>query len=442
MPNFIIKTISLLNWFHNKKFTKLLANTSDTENVSDKHTYTLSEDLSLNELDSLYYNVVLKQNFYGDNYGSDWEIAPYKQMAHIITSLFSPQCHLDIGCGKGLLVQAMIELQQKSRGIDFSETLIGKAHPSIQNYLTVATAEDWLEKSSIKEVDLITFTEVFEHLPISILEQNLKYISEFYDGKLMITIPSFGLDPTFKLGIRINNENLEWHRDMTDNIPFKNIVLEDGVPHHGHITLASYRWWSELFLFHGYSRHRDLEFLCTDKFYNIFKTYNWHPYILEKAANVKELTKCLKTGSSLGCGWHQYENSQGRWTDGLARVYFNESNFNTNGLSLEVSAPEINYIQECNLIVTIDNLVRTSSYKFKWEERYSAFPTEINTREAKVNIKIDFVEACNKNLTNENDISSNCWRINLISPSFCPNEYGISSDIRRLGIFIHSIEIL
>lgn len=405
-----------------------------------KHTYSLSEDMSLDDLEALYYNVVLKQDFYGDDYGADWEITPYQQMAHVLTSLFSPKWHLDIGCGKGLLVQAMRSLGNKSYGIDFSEALIGKAHQSIHEFLTIATAENWLEKASIEKVDLITYTEVFEHLPVSILEQNLKYLNELYNGKLLITIPSFGLDATFKLGIQVNNQKPEWNRDMMENIPFKNIVLEDGVPHHGHITLASYRWWSEFFLFHGYCRNRDLEVLCAEKFHDIFKKYNWHPYILDKAPNAQELTKSIETGSSLGCGWHHYENFKGRWTDGLARLYFFEFNFKPNGLTLHLSAPEINYIQEYNLIITLDNLIKTDSYNFKWVQRFTSCSNDINNREVKASINISLIETLKQD--EKNEISSNCWRMNIISPNFCPNEYGLSSDLRSLGVVINSIEFL
>ncbi|WP_019508170.1 bifunctional 2-polyprenyl-6-hydroxyphenol methylase/3-demethylubiquinol 3-O-methyltransferase UbiG [Pleurocapsa sp. PCC 7319] len=419
---------------------KMINSNSNLNKSVQQHTYSLSKDLSLNNLEDIYHNVVLKQDFYGDDYGADWDIIPYQQMAHIITSLFSPQWHLDIGCGKGLLVQAMRKLKNNSYGIDFSEALIGLANQSIQKYLTVVTAESWLKKTSIKKVDLITFTEVFEHLPVSTLEQNLKYLRESYNGRLLLTIPSFGLDATFKLGIKVNNDNPEWNRDMMYNIPFKNIVLQDGLPHHGHITLASYRWWSEFLLFHGYSRNRDLEVLCSEKFNDILTKYNWHPYILNKTPKADELTKSIETGSSLGCGWHHYENIKGRWTDGFARLYFVESNLKANRLILNVSPPEINYIQECNLIITIDNLVKTNSYRFIWVQRFSSFPTEIEVRGLKTNMTINLVEIPQED---QNDaIYSNCWRINIISPNFCPNDYGLSSDLRRLGIFIDSLELL
>lgn len=403
------------------------------------HTYTLSEDMSLEELETTYYDVVLKQDFYGDNYGADWDITPYQSMAKILSEIFSPQRHLDIGCGKGLLVQAMRNLGNKSDGIDFSQALIGQAHKSVQPHLTVVSAENWLRKAELSTTDLITFTEVFEHLPISVLEENLKSLTSTYNGNLLLTIPSYGLDSTFKLGIRVNNGNPQWNRDMMQNILFKNIVLEDGLPHHGHITLASYRWWSEFFLFHSYARHRDLEKATANKFYDTLKIYNWYPYILSKAPSVNDLTNCLKTGLSLGDGWHNYESFGGRWTDGFAKIYFCEESFNPKHLFIKLSVGEINYIQEFNLIVTIDNLVRTKSYQFKWVQIFSTQSVEINNRDVSQEITFNLFETPNNF---QIDIPSNCYRLNLISPYFCPYEYGISDDSRRLGIIVHSLQII
>lgn len=405
--------------------------------------YTKSEDMSLSELENLYYDVVLKQNFYDGDYGLDWNIDPYQKLAKVLSSTFSPKQHIDIGCGLGLLVKAMRELGVKSYGIDFSEALIDKAEQSIKKNLTVATAEDWIQKASLNKVELVTFTEVFEHLPVSTLEQILNRLYQSYHKKIFLTIPSFGLDATFRLGIQVNEDNPTWRRDMMDNIPFKNIVLENGTPHHGHITLASYRWWTEFLLFHGWSRSRDLEEKCFENFYDTFKLYNWNPYILEKTLAGNELKSCIKTGISLGTGWHKYyecEDFAGRWSDGLARVYFSESEFGEKTLRLSLSAPEINYIHEWNILIILDNLVRNQDFKFRWKTHFTSSWQEINLREkiAEVNIHLS-----KQDLESMNDeIASDCWRISIISPNFCPAEYGNSSDSRRLGIVVHSLELL
>lgn len=435
----LVTKLPLLDVIYKNIQPKMLSSQSNFGSSKPK-TYILSEELSLEKIESIYFDVVLKQDFYGNNYGSDWHITPYNELAQIITHTLAPKHHLDVGCGKGLLVQAMRDLDEKSYGIDFSETLINQASKNIQQYLTVVSAENWLEKASLEKIDLITFTEVFEHLPVSILQQILNSLHKLYNKKLFLTIPSYGLDANFKFGIQVNNDNPSWHRDMMENIPFKNIVLEDGIPHHGHITLASYRWWTEFFLFHGYSRNRDMEVACVSNFQETIKRYNWHPYILEKTQGISQLTNSLETGASLGSGWHNYENFEGRWTDGLAKVYFVEANFRPSVVKITLSAPEINYIHEWNLLITLDNLIISNSLKFKWVTHFNSCFTEIAPRAEKVEFEIPIWKLPCDSVNNE--MSSDCWRINIISPHFCPIEYGLSTDSRRLGVVIHSIKLL
>jgi hypothetical protein len=408
-----------------------------------KRTYSRSEDMSLAMLEDVYYNVVLKQDFYNQDYGSEWHLAPYEKLAEVLVNTFAPKQHIDVGCGIGLLVKAMRDLKVQSYGIDFSEALISKAYEDTKRYLTVATAEDWIQKSSFKKIDLVTFTEVFEHLPVSILENILKLFHQFYDEQIFLTIPSFGLDSIFKSGIQVNSDNPTWQRDMMDNIPFKNIVLEDGVPHHGHITLASYRWWTEFFLFHGWSRNRDLEQKCFNNFNEVLKVYCWNPYILQKTVSLNEIVTSIKTGISLDTGWYEYYDHNGfngRWTDGLARLYFSARELKENTIRLSLSAPEINYIQESGLLITLENLVRTSAYKFKWVTHFTSSWHELSGRTQKTSLDIKLSQKFPETI--EDEVTSDCWRINIISPTFCPAEYGTSPDSRRLGIVVHSLELL
>lgn len=445
---------TILSKIHKKLVQKLKLNQSlskqapsSQNSVVDPLTqkiYSRSDDMSLSMLEEVYYNVVLKQNFYDQDYGSEWNITPYEKLAQILTTTFSPKHHVDLGCGIGLLVQAMRKIGINSYGIDFSESLINKADKATQKYLTIATAEDWIQKAYLNKVDLITFTEVFEHLPVSVLENILKLLHRDYQKKIFLTIPSFGFDSIFKSGISVENDNLTWQRDMMENIPFKNIVLENGVPHHGHITLSSYRWWTEFFLFHGWSRNRDLEEKCLESSQKTLKLYNWNPYIIEKALRGNEIQIGIKTGASLGTGWHKYypqENLDGRWSDGLAKVYFFEPEFNQTTLRLTLSAPDINYIQEWNLLITLENLVRNREYKFKWNTHFISLWHEISSRSKKTTIEFNLSQKT-FDTSSDAEIASDCWRINIISPSFSPAEYGISQDSRRLGIVVHSIELL
>ena len=95
--------------------------------LPDASPFSLSGPLSVEELERLYGEVVLKQDFYGDAYGSDWSPAPYEAMAKMLAEVVAPRKHVDVGCGKGFLVLAMRKLNISSFGIDFSEALVQQA---------------------------------------------------------------------------------------------------------------------------------------------------------------------------------------------------------------------------------------------------------------------------------------------------------------------------
>ena len=81
-------------------------------------------------------------------------------VAERIVGLLAPRSVLDVGCARGLLVQALAELGVDSHGSDVSTYAIESAHPDVADRLTVASAADPIEG----RYDLITCIEVLEHV--------------------------------------------------------------------------------------------------------------------------------------------------------------------------------------------------------------------------------------------------------------------------------------
>lgn len=67
---------------------------------------------------------------------------------------------LDVGCARGLLVQALIGAGADAYGIDISESAVASAHADIQGRLSVSSAVEPMEGSW----DLVTCVEVVEHM--------------------------------------------------------------------------------------------------------------------------------------------------------------------------------------------------------------------------------------------------------------------------------------
>ena len=405
--------------------------------LPDASPFSLSGPLSVEELERLYGEVVLKQDFYGDAYGSDWSPAPYEAIAKMVAEVVAPQKHVDVGCGKGFLVLAMRKLNISSFGIDFSEALVQQAPHEIKSYVHVARTEDWVESPFFQGADLITYMEVFEHLPVSVCRFILRTLRNRFDGRLLLTTPSYGVDSRLKSGILATHP--AWREDMARNSPFRNIVLENNQPHHGHITLASYRWWSEFFLFNGWVRSDTLERKALSGFGTILEKYHWNLYLLEPLP-VDGLTIDTATSNQLGPGWHHVEASDtdasGRWTDGYAQLYINCESVAIGSIIIELTAPDINVVKDFTLTVVIERQVQSPALELQWIPHSISFPAQIDRRRPKMRLELPLLEATERNASHPGYEN---FRLTLISPWFSPQDYHLSTDPRRLGLFVHKI---
>jgi len=97
-----------------------------------------------------------------EEYGWDspgWR-AFFTNVANKMVALVGAKRVLDVGCARGLLVQAFVEAGVEAHGTDISETAITSAHPDVRSRLSVATAVDPIEGSW----DLVSCIEVVEHM--------------------------------------------------------------------------------------------------------------------------------------------------------------------------------------------------------------------------------------------------------------------------------------
>ena len=106
--------------------------------------------------------------YYASHLGSDEEYswdspawrAFFTNVAGKVVSLSGARRVLDVGCARGLLVQALVEAGVDAHGTDISETAVASAHPDVRGRLSVATAVDPIEGSW----DLVSCIEVVEHM--------------------------------------------------------------------------------------------------------------------------------------------------------------------------------------------------------------------------------------------------------------------------------------
>ncbi|MGY2874211.1 SAM-dependent methyltransferase [Marmoricola sp. URHA0025 HA25] len=111
---------------------------------------------------------------YADNYYNHYDVEElgaygwdtphwrnfFTAVADRIVGLLDPSTSLDVGCAKGLLVQALVSRGVDAHGRDISEYAVDSAHPDVRDRLTVTSATEPIEG----RYDLITCVEVLEHL--------------------------------------------------------------------------------------------------------------------------------------------------------------------------------------------------------------------------------------------------------------------------------------
>lgn len=120
----------------------------------------MSEGTRSEDYSSTYYNDAHLGGY--DNYSWDnqeWQ-SFFLVVADRLVGLSNPRTALDVGCARGLLVQALVERGVDARGIDLSEHAVNSSHPDVRDRLRVASAtEPWSER-----YDLVTCIEVLEHM--------------------------------------------------------------------------------------------------------------------------------------------------------------------------------------------------------------------------------------------------------------------------------------
>jgi hypothetical protein len=240
----------------------------------------------------------------------------------------------------------------------------------------------------------------------------------------------------------VTNEGTpEWQADMMANRPFQNIVLADGVPHHGHISLASYRWWTEFFLLHGWVRHGDMERRLADSASAVLRKHHYNPYVLEqqdppvKAAN-------LMVTNRLGTGWHNAESfgdRMGRWTNGNAQFFLTAGQEIPGAIQLELTAPHVNIIRDWRVSVNLERLVYATPWHFQWMPLAVSAPVPLPNRGKPACLTI---EPKKLPVKPSPDLQwTDVIRLSIVSPSYSPKDYHLSEDARQLGLIVHEARV-
>lgn len=196
-----------------------------------------------------------------DRVSSNADIAAY-----VIWRNFRARRTLDVGCATGFVVEALRELGVDAHGCDVSRYAVEHAAPGALGYVRLGDLGRGLPYAD-GEFDLVSALEILEHLPPDLVPGALAELRRVCAGVVYATIPSFGRNasgPDGHVEGKVRPERLAYYESLGPSysgpVPTEDLAVDaEGQPVEGHLTIASFEWWTARFAEAGFDRWADVE---------------------------------------------------------------------------------------------------------------------------------------------------------------------------------------
>jgi SAM-dependent methyltransferase len=335
----------------------------------------ISDPFTLDQIEEKYTNCILKQDFYDIDYALEWlkNNESAIDMANYIKKILKPKKVIDIGCGIGKLVGELRKNNIDAYGIEFSDAFIN-ASP-MKKYIFKGNILD-LDHIASGEYDLVICMEVLEHLPPTYLNKAINNLKRISKNQILITVPAYGPNNFGYSGLPLNEKC--WLEDARKNIPFANLVVdENNTPHLGHISLATYKWWTQKFLKNGLIR----DINCENGGYSHhnFLKYHWNTFILNR---LDEDCIDIKNHNFFFEGLFDLED----WGRGIGKIRWTEKQFDVwlkfskplREIVIEFYSGPKEIVYERKLKITCKRLIETDTQQLHQQDiginTYSILP--------------------------------------------------------------------
>jgi SAM-dependent methyltransferase len=196
-----------------------------------------------------------------DRYMSNADVAAY-----LIWRFVPGQHTLDAGCAFGFVVEALREIEIDAEGVDVSFFAIDHATPAALGHVRQGSLLDRLPYDD-GTFDVVSALETLEHLPPESIPAAVRELRRVTRGYLVATIPSFGPNANGPGGWydgKVRDERLAFYQQLPDTyegpVPYGDLACDsEGNPLEGHLTIASFGWWTKQFEAAGFVRCADIE---------------------------------------------------------------------------------------------------------------------------------------------------------------------------------------
>jgi SAM-dependent methyltransferase len=208
---------------------------------------------------------------------------------------------LDVGCATGFVVEALRELDMDAWGTDLSFWAVEHAAQGARGRLRQGDLMEGLPFVD-GEFELSTCLEVLEHMEPRMIPAVLSEIRRVTSKYVVATIPSFGeneFGPGGWYDVKVRPEKLDDYRakgaSYTGPIPYDDLYRDAAdQPIEGHLTMASFAWWTTQFENAGFIRCGKTELQMHKDLARYGQTEYWNLYVF-RTPDAPEPTASVRT---------------------------------------------------------------------------------------------------------------------------------------------------
>lgn len=181
--------------------------------------------------------------------------------AYLVWRWFDVRRTLDVGCATGFVVEALREVGIDASGVDVSQFAVEQAAQGARGHIGYG---DLTRRLPVPDgrYDLVTVLETLEHLPPAVVPSALTELRRITSGYVVATIPSFGPNrngPGGWFTVKVRDERVPHYEALGPEypgpIPYDDLYRDArGEPIEGHLTIASFSWWTDRFADAGFIR--------------------------------------------------------------------------------------------------------------------------------------------------------------------------------------------
>lgn len=233
--------------------------------------------------------------------------------AYMVWRYFPVSRTLDVGCAAGFVVEALRELGLDAWGSDVSHYAIEHPARGAAGFLQWGDLMEGLPYAN-GEFELLTCLETLEHMQPEKIPAVLDELRRVTSKYLVCTIPSFGpneFGPGGWFDIKVRPEKLNEYvakgPGYTGPVPYDDLYRDArGEPIEGHLTIASFEWWTEQFEKAGFIRCGQTELHIHPSLARFALTEYWNLYVL-RVPEAEEPVADMRTPEELKHWEHNFK---------------------------------------------------------------------------------------------------------------------------------------